>query len=218
MLCRTRWSTTLRSLAILILVVCGLGQIGIRPAQATMIWSGALDVVERRAPSSTDPDYVPPPAKSYALQPSEAGDGFSVRNNPTETLDGRGYSIQLQAPGAKRLHGGDVLSDTDISFVACTVTLGPPGSNDSIVDQFGKLLSSWKSNPRMTVVKLDGWTSEQAWTFSWGDGDAVVRGIMLQHHNATVIVEARGKNQFTTLERVTRLAQIVEGRIHAALQ
>jgi hypothetical protein len=212
-----RRTSGLKVLAILLLLGCGLGQPVTQPTPAEAARLGPLDLQLARAAGQSEVEYVPPRASAYALQPSEVGNGFR-KIDSRGTPDDRSYRIWLQAPDARREREREILSNTDISFLDCQVYLGPPGSSDAASEQLQKLLASRKVEHGATVAPVERWSSEQVYSFNWSEQESVIRGYALQHRNAIVLIEARGKDELMSWDRIARLTQIVEGRIHAAVQ
>src|SRR5688572_16512754 len=169
---RRRLIRTLKALVILLLLGCGLGQPGARLLLAETASHGPLNPPGAHAAGQSEAEYIPPPASAYGLQPAEVGNGF--RKIDLRAPDDRSHWIWIQAPDARRERERKILSNTDISFLECTVYLGQPGSNEATSEQLQKRLASLKTERGATTAQVDRWSSEQVHSFSWTEQEAVV--------------------------------------------
>ena len=200
-------------LAVLLTLV-SVGGEGSRPALAETIGPG---LTVGREPSvgaeQAETEYVPPPAKAYALSPSDLGPDFS-ETIPEPSPGGRMFSNRILAPDAK-LGPPRVLSETDVTMAESSVEILPAGS-DEVDARYKELLDNLRAEA--SVQQAGGWASEQVYSYARSVDGVAMRGFALQHRNAIAMVAIHGWDRFTTPEYATRLMHLVEDRIHAALQ
>ena len=160
--------------------------------------------------------YIPPPAASYALKPSDVGPGFRevVHEEPE---GGRSFRTRILAPDARVVGDTIYLSNTRVSLVDSLVFVEPYGSNDEVAAIVNDLLGRL-ANRGFKVEPTQGWGSEQVYSYAATDRGVWFRGIVLKHRNAVAFVEILGVEGVTTWDNVSSLMRIVEKRIWAAAQ
>jgi len=168
--------------------------------------------------------YVPGPASAYELRPGDVVGSFLV-NAREASEDGRFYHLQVVAPDTRLFTSSEApdgvpYSPTNIALIDVRIFIYPYGSNDDLGSDYDKALGVWRDQGRK-IEPAVGWGSEQVFSFFSPALDKprmVDRGIALKHHNAAVIIEMVGLEQFATWDSISHLMQAVESRIHAAAQ
>jgi hypothetical protein len=201
---------------VLLCLIC-IGQPDARLARAEMASAGVFDV-DAMPVEQPKNDYVPPPAKQYALTTADAPNFTSIKD-PGE---GKSYEGWLLAFDAKFEKDRRVLSETDVSMIVTNIQLGARGSASEVADKYRQLVEklAGEQGASMTPIESPGddWLSDQVTMVTRVDQDMTIRRYVLQYGNAIVRVEGHGKEAQTSPERVKQLARIVETKLSKAAQ
>jgi hypothetical protein len=165
-------------------------------------------------------DYVPPPARLYALQLADLGPGFHQVASG-EQLDGRAYRVAFLADNATLT--GDPFGEYNATLSPDRVTIL---WHSVFVANYGEdaALATVVANQRSELAKIckveptQGWGSEQVYSCSNKFGPVFIRAIVLKHRNVEAELVIAGLEQYATWDHIAGLMAKVERRIWDALK
>src|SRR5688572_5814410 len=128
--------------------------------------SVAPSTVLASSDSAQPMEYVPRPAKQYALTPADVGHGFRELAHD-ESEDGAAFACRMIPPDARIIGENLIFSPSDVAAIDNLVFIEGYGSDAEVMLKFNTTLDELRGKYGANVQPAAGWGSDQVYSYAW---------------------------------------------------